>query len=34
MWKLKVEESLMLRRFPEAYADYRRRMKALIPFLC
>jgi protein-S-isoprenylcysteine O-methyltransferase Ste14 len=32
-WKLKVEESLMVRMFPEAYADYRRRTKALVPFL-
>ncbi len=34
LWvELKVEESLMLRQFPQSYPDYRRRTKALIPFL-
>jgi len=33
LWiKLKQEESLMLRYFPE-YADYRKEVKALVPFL-
>jgi protein-S-isoprenylcysteine O-methyltransferase Ste14 len=31
--KLKVEEGLLARQFPEAYPDYRRRVKTLIPFL-
>ena len=31
--KLKVEESLLARQFPDAYLQYRRRVKALIPFL-
>ncbi len=34
LWiKLKVEESLMRRQFPQAYPDYMRRTKALIPFV-
>jgi protein-S-isoprenylcysteine O-methyltransferase Ste14 len=34
LWiKLKVEESLMLRQFPQAYPDYMKRTKALIPFV-
>ena len=31
--KLKIEESLMMRQFPEAYPEYRKRTKALIPFV-
>lgn len=31
--KLKQEEGLMLRHFPEAYPDYRKRVKALVPFV-
>lgn len=31
--KLKVEEGLMLRQFPQAYPDYKKRTKALIPFV-
>jgi protein-S-isoprenylcysteine O-methyltransferase Ste14 len=31
--KLKAEEALIARQFPEAYLEYRRRVKALIPFL-
>ncbi len=31
--KLLTEESLMLRQFPEAYPTYRKRTKALIPFV-
>jgi protein-S-isoprenylcysteine O-methyltransferase Ste14 len=31
--KLSVEERLMLRQFPEAYPEYRRRTKAIIPFV-
>jgi protein-S-isoprenylcysteine O-methyltransferase Ste14 len=33
LWKLRQEEALMTRHFPEAYPDYRARTKALIPFL-
>lgn len=29
--KMRLEEKLMLRAFPEEYATYRRRVKALIP---
>jgi protein-S-isoprenylcysteine O-methyltransferase Ste14 len=31
--KLSVEEKLMLRHFPEAYPEYKRRTKAIIPFV-
>lgn len=31
--KLRHEEALLQRQFPAAFADYRRRVKALIPFL-
>lgn len=31
--KLKIEEGLMLRQFPESYPAYRRRTKALVPFV-
>jgi len=31
--KLRMEEKMMTRHFPEAYADYRRRVRALIPFV-
>jgi protein-S-isoprenylcysteine O-methyltransferase Ste14 len=31
--KLKAEEALLARQFPEAYPQYRRRVKALIPYL-
>lgn len=31
--KLKQEEDVMQRQFPEAYAAYRQRVKALIPFV-
>jgi hypothetical protein len=31
--KLKQEESLMLRHFPDEYPAYRARVKALVPFL-
>jgi protein-S-isoprenylcysteine O-methyltransferase Ste14 len=31
--KLQQEESLMLRHFPDAYSSYRKRVKALVPFL-
>jgi len=34
LWmKLRVEESLMLRQFPQAYPDYMKRTKALIPYV-
>jgi len=28
-----MEESLMLRQFPQAYSEYMKRTKALIPFV-
>jgi protein-S-isoprenylcysteine O-methyltransferase len=31
--KLKAEEALLAGQFPEAYLEYRRRVKAIIPFL-
>ncbi len=31
--KLRQEEELMLRHFPQSYPDYRRRVKRLIPFV-
>jgi protein-S-isoprenylcysteine O-methyltransferase Ste14 len=31
--KLKAEEALLARQFPETYLQYRRRVKAIIPFL-
>ncbi|HEY1765652.1 MAG TPA: isoprenylcysteine carboxylmethyltransferase family protein [Opitutaceae bacterium] len=31
--KLKFEETLMLRQFPQAYGEYKKRTKALIPFI-
>ena len=31
--KLRDEEKLMLQQFPERYADYRRRVKRIIPFV-
>lgn len=31
--KLRIEEGLMLRQFPDAYPEYRRRTNALVPFL-
>ncbi|HZZ59287.1 MAG TPA: isoprenylcysteine carboxylmethyltransferase family protein [Opitutaceae bacterium] len=31
--KLRVEEAFMLRQFPDAYPEYRRRTRALVPFL-
>jgi protein-S-isoprenylcysteine O-methyltransferase Ste14 len=34
LWmKLRVEEGLMLDQFPGEYPEYRRRTKALIPYL-
>lgn len=34
LWiKLKQEEALMLRRFPETYPSYRRRVKAIVPYV-
>jgi protein-S-isoprenylcysteine O-methyltransferase Ste14 len=34
LWlKLRIEEPLMLRQFPEAYSAYMKRTKALIPFV-
>ena len=31
--KIRIEESLMIRQFPDAYSAYRKRTKALIPFV-
>ena len=31
--KLKIEEGLMLRQFPQAYPDYMQRTKALVPYV-
>ena len=31
--KLKAEEALLTRQFPDAYLQYQRRVKAIIPFL-
>ena len=34
LWlKLKIEESLMTRQFPQTYPEYKRRTKALIPYI-
>ncbi len=33
LWKIRLEESLMQRQFPEAYPAYRAKTKALIPFV-
>ena len=34
LWaKLRIEESLMLRQFPQTYPGYMKRTKALVPFL-
>ena len=32
-FKMSVEESLMMRQFPQAYPEYRKRTKALIPYI-
>jgi protein-S-isoprenylcysteine O-methyltransferase Ste14 len=32
-FKLRAEERLMTEHFPDAYSDYRRRVKALIPYI-
>ena len=31
--KIRIEESLMMRQFPDEYPDYRKRTQALVPFL-
>jgi protein-S-isoprenylcysteine O-methyltransferase Ste14 len=33
IWRVKVEEQLMLHQFPNDYPAYRARTKALIPFV-
>lgn len=33
VWKMRLEETLMTEHFPEQYPAYRRRVKALVPFL-
>lgn len=32
-WKARQEERIMSKHFPDAYADYRRRVHAIIPFV-
>jgi protein-S-isoprenylcysteine O-methyltransferase Ste14 len=32
-WKAREEERIMSRHFPAAYADYRRRVRAIVPFV-
>jgi protein-S-isoprenylcysteine O-methyltransferase Ste14 len=32
-WKVRMEEQVMSTHFPDAYADYRRRVRAVIPFV-
>jgi protein-S-isoprenylcysteine O-methyltransferase Ste14 len=32
-WKARQEEQVMSRHFPEAYRDYRKRVRAIIPFV-
>ena len=32
-WKARQEERLMIRHFPDAYAEYRTHVRAIIPFL-
>jgi protein-S-isoprenylcysteine O-methyltransferase Ste14 len=32
-WKIRQEEALMTKHFPDAYADYRKRVHAIIPFV-
>jgi protein-S-isoprenylcysteine O-methyltransferase Ste14 len=32
-WKLRAEDSLLARRFPDAFAAYKARTKALVPFV-
>ena len=32
-FKIRVEEGLMMSLFPNQYPDYRRRVKAIIPFV-
>ena len=32
-WKARQEERIMMRHFPDAYADYRARVHAIVPFL-
>lgn len=33
LWRVGAEDRLMVRQFPDAYPDYMRRTKALIPFV-
>jgi protein-S-isoprenylcysteine O-methyltransferase Ste14 len=32
-WKARQEERIMGRHYPEAYADFRTRVRAIIPFV-
>jgi protein-S-isoprenylcysteine O-methyltransferase len=33
IWRMDAEDKLMARQFPNEYPDYKKRTKALIPFL-
>jgi protein-S-isoprenylcysteine O-methyltransferase Ste14 len=33
IWKLKIEERLMMQQFPEVYPEYKKQVKALVPFV-
>jgi len=33
LWKLKQEEALMIKHFPDTYSQYKARTKALIPYI-
>ena len=33
VWRIRIEERLMLQQFPNQYPDYKKRTKALIPFV-
>jgi protein-S-isoprenylcysteine O-methyltransferase Ste14 len=32
-WKARQEERIMSRHFPDSYADYKMRVRAIIPFV-
>lgn len=32
-WKARQEEQIMSRHFPDAYAEYKKRVRAIIPFV-
>lgn len=33
IWRVKTEEDIMMQLFPQQYSDYKKRTKALIPFI-